>query len=277
MVKLLAPAGSFESCKAAFDAGAHGVYLGVKNWSRGAAGHALSDTGIARCIGLAKSGKKLVHVAVNTIPDAKDAGRFIEKCLHYASLGVDGLILNDFGFIAHLMSIDKSVPVYASVGCAIMNIADVEFYHGLGVAGVVLPPGVLPDEIKRIKEKCSVKVEIFGEALVEPFLFGRCWLGSYCRLFRKNLEGKEVFLGSAKRGSCSKGCKARWEVFRGEGLLTGSFEFPFAPCSLLHSLKPYIDAGVDIIKIQGRDLAPEAVRSVIQVYRSVLGGDEHQH
>jgi len=277
MVKILAPARSFEGCTAAFNAGAHGVYLGSKTWSRGTAAHALSDPEIAKCIGLAKTANRLVHVAVNTIPGYKDTGLFMERCLYYASLGVDGLIVNDFGLIAGLMTMDNSVPVYASVGCGINNIADVEFYVGLGVKGIVLPPGVSPYAIKTIKEKYRVKVEIFGEVMIEPFLFGKCWLGSYCSLNRKNMEGKECFLGSAKRGGCSKGCKARWEVFRGKDLLTGNYELSFEPYSLLKSLKAYQAAGVDIIKIQGRDLNLEVVVDIVKNYKNVLGGNEHKN
>lgn len=275
MVKILAPAKSYEGCAAAFNAGAHGVYLGAKTWSRGATGHAISDLEIAECIGLAKSRKKLVHIAVNTIPGYRDTGLFVEKCLSYNSLGVDGLILNDFGLIAKLLSVDRGAPVYASVGCGITNIADVRFYLGLGVTGMVLQPGILPDDVKRIKDKHGVKVEIFCEVLLEPFLFGKCWLGSYCSLARKNVEGKECFLGSAKRGGCSKGCKASWEVFRGKDLLTGSYELSFEHYSLLTSLKAYIAAGVDIIKIQGRDRSPEVIADTVKVYKNVLGGNEH--
>lgn len=275
MVKILAPARSYEGCAAAFNAGAHGVYLGAKTWSRGATVHAISDLEITKCIGLAKSGKKFVHIAVNTIPGYRDSNLFVERCLYYNSLGVDGLILNDFGLITKLMSVDKGVPVYASVGCGINNLADVRFYLGLGVTGIVLQPGVLPGDIKRIKDKNRVTVEIFCEVLMEPFLFGKCWLGSYCSLVRKSIEGKDCFLGSAKRGGCSKGCKASWKVFRDKDLLTGSHELSFESYSLSESLRAYIAAGVDIIKIQGRDLSPEAITGVVKVYKTVLGGNEH--
>ncbi|MCL6634733.1 MAG: U32 family peptidase [Peptococcaceae bacterium] len=270
MVKILAPAGSLEGCAAVLNAGAHGVYVGAKYWSRGSAPHALADSDIARCIDFAGSAGKPVHVAVNVIPAHGDVDMLVEKCLRYAALGAGGLILNDFGLMAKLLSVDANLPVYASVGCGVSNIADVEFYLGLGVAGVVLPPGVLPAGIKEMKEKRAFQVEVFCEVLLEPFQFGRCWLGGYCSLSRKRTGGREFFYGSAKRGGCARACKARWEVFRGSGLPAGDCELAWEPFSLLVDVKACAEAGVDIIKIQGRELAPEAVVETVIKYKRAL-------
>lgn len=98
-VRLNHPGRSFEGCSAAFSAGARGVYLVAGNWSRGVSGHALSDREIARCADLAKSCRRVLHVALNTVPGHKDTGLYIEKCRYYIALGVDGLILNDFGLL----------------------------------------------------------------------------------------------------------------------------------------------------------------------------------
>lgn len=277
MIKILAPAGSFEGCSAAFEAGAQGVYLGVKNWSRGAPGNALADAEIARCIGLARSGNKVVHVALNTIPAHQDTGWLVEKCLYYTSLGAGGLILNDFGLMARVLSMNRDAPVYASVGCGIANEAEAGFYSELGVAGVVLPPGVPPGEVKRIKERYALMVEIFCEALLEPFVFGKCWLGSYCSVRRKKSGGKELFFGSAKRGVCSKSCKAGWEIARGKEVVGQRYRFSFEPCSLWESLRAYQAAGTDLIKIQGRELAPEAVVEIVKKYQYALREDRDQH
>lgn len=234
--------------------------------SRGPGGRALSDYDLVRCIGLAVKSGKVVHVAVNTIPDYIDYNMFAEKCRHYESLGVDGLILNDFGLIQKLLSDGVKAPVFTSVGCGVHNIEDIGFFASEGVAGVVLQPGITPKIIEDIKSKYDIKIEIFCEVLIEPFLFGRCWLGSYIMMNKKHINGKVCFLGSAKRGGCSKACRAKWEVFREKSLLAGGSEFPFIPYSLSGKLKDYIGAGVDYIKIQGRDLPPEVVSSIVKNY-----------
>lgn len=269
-IKILAPAYSYEGCLAAFKAGAHGVYLGAKNMSRGAAGSAVTDREMARCASLATSLGKIIHVAVNVIPDQGDAGLFVRSCRRYASFGVHGLILNDFGLIRMLVSSGFDIPIYASVGCGIANDADVEFFVLAGVAGIVLQPGTPPEFINNIRRKFHVKIEVFSEALMEPFMFGSCWLGSYLKMNRKNVAGKVCFFGSAKRGGCSRGCRARWEIAGDNSVLVQDYEFSFVPLSLSGSLKDYVGAGVDFIKIQGRGLPPGVVAGLVEKYSAEL-------
>lgn len=271
MAVLLSPANSLGGCEAAFQAGAGGVYLGAKNWSRGISGHALPDSEISRCVALARSCGKVLHVALNIVPGHKESGRFVEKCRYYLSLGVDGLILNDFGLMANLLSEDRNAPVYASVGCGISNIADVAFYAELGVKGVVLPPGTPPREIKEIKGKYGLEVELFAEVLLEPLLFGKCWLGSYCSLKRRKSEGKVVFSGSARRGICSKGCRAGWVVLRNEEMIYSHYELAFEHFSLLNQLEAYLEAGADLLKIQGRGADLASILNLVDKYQKSCG------
>src|SRR5947208_13354606 len=99
-VFLLAPAGSPECVAAAIEAGADGVYVGLKGWSRGGArGEVTWDELVAAK--RAAAGREL-HVAINTIPRPGQRALLFAQIPPLLDLGVRDVIVNDAGLLRTL-------------------------------------------------------------------------------------------------------------------------------------------------------------------------------
>src|SRR6202162_6504768 len=102
MPVLLAPAGSRQAVRAALDAGADAVYVGLEGWSRGGARRQLNwDELKAAQREVASAGRKL-QVAVNTIPKLQERAQLFERIPALLDLGIDEVIVNDVGILAAL-------------------------------------------------------------------------------------------------------------------------------------------------------------------------------
>src|SRR5512132_1634323 len=96
---LLAPAGSPETVRAALDAGADAVYVGLEGWSRGGArGELTWDELIASQRAVIAAGRKL-HLAINTIPRPRERALLFDQIPRVIDLGIDDLIVNDVGIL----------------------------------------------------------------------------------------------------------------------------------------------------------------------------------
>jgi putative protease len=253
-VFLLAPAGSPECVAAAIDAGADGVYVGLKGWSRGGArGEVTWDELVAAQ--RAAAGREL-HVAINTIPH--DRAPLFAQIPSLLDLGIRDVIVNDMGILRTLRRKFPELRLTASIGCGAINAGDVAFFRDLGAHAVVLPGTVNPDEIAPVD---GIVIEVMLHMVEESVLLGKCSMPSYV------LE-----TGSMKRkgvGACFRICQQPWELFDGDRIV-GSRLLPSRQISRAGDVAAYADAGVAVIKLQGRSLPPDALSSLVRRYRTAI-------
>ena len=287
-VMLLAPAGSPEAAEAAFQAGADAIYVGLKGWSRGGYKGELTKEELKRCLEQARRLGKGVRLAANIIPKLEERAYLLEQLAELEAWGVEGVIVNDPGFLSEVKRRLPNLPVTASIGCGALNEDDVAFYEGLGAASVVLPGNLEPSEIAAIKAKVSISVEVMLHMVQEFIQLGKCWMPSY--LHFDPAEKPEVgtrLTGSMKRGgvgACFKICQQPWVLElqgsggrgQGGGVFPGPGTWYSEPCPLLFpaqqisrtaELSDFLNAGVDIVKLQGRSLPPELLAPLVRRYR----------
>ncbi len=235
---------------AALSAGADAVYVGVRSLSRGGrAGLPLEEVGpaVAACRG---SGARL-HAAVNAIPASGEVPAFLAAISRLRDEGVSEVILNDPGAIALVRREFPAMPVCASVGLSAVNPEDARAYRELGANAIVLPSAVRPQEVPSIKSASGLRVEVFAYCRSEFLLHGKCGLSGYA------VEGTDAGTASAKRGgSCHLVCRA--------------FPVPRDPRSIEDELSVWIAAGADVFKIEGRELSPAAVGTLVARFRRKL-------
>ena len=123
------------------------------------------------------------------------------------------------------------------------------------------------EEIRKIKEKVDIELEIFVHGAMCVSYSGRCLLSHY-------MTGRD-----ANRGACAQPC--RYKYFLQEEKRPGEF-FPLAEdergtyimnsrdLCLLQYLPALIEAGVDALKIEGRMKSPLYVAMTGRVYRQAL-------
>lgn len=273
---LLAPAGSLAAAQAALDAGADAIYVGLKGWSRGGPRSELTSPALQDVLVAAHAQGRHVQVALNTIPRQAEQQALVAKAGDLLGWGIDGVIVNDAGLLAELRSRYPRLGLTASIGCAVMNEADVAFYRDLGADAVVLPGTMMPDEIAAFAQVPDVLIEVMSHMVQEFMLLGRCWMPRYCQLNptlpASQPKSENRLLGSVKRGGagvCFKVCEQPWKLYRGERCVASRL-LPSRQISAINDLADLLNAGVDVVKLQGRGLAADLLAPLVRRYRLTI-------
>ncbi|HSP93920.1 MAG TPA: U32 family peptidase [Thermoanaerobaculia bacterium] len=286
---LLAPAGSREAVAAALDAGADAVYVGLKGWSRGGARRELGWDELVDAQREAESAGRRLQVAINTIPKPQERAELFGRIPALLDLGIDEVIVNDIGILEALRRGFPDLRLTAGIGCGAQTVADAAFFRDLGAHAVVLPGTVSPAEMRQVRTVRGVAVEVMVHMVEEFVLLGKCWMPSFVHLKPSPLpalfspkadagdapEGAFSGLrqtGSMKRGgvgACFRICQQPWELYAG-GRRVDSRLFPSRQISRITEVGAYAEAGVDVLKLQGRSLPVELLAPLVRRYRRAI-------
>ena len=270
---LLAPASSLDGVAQAFQAGADAVYVGLKGWSRGGARGELDREQLRQSIRLAHAQGKMIHLAGNIIPKPREREVLLDELTELAAWGLHAVILNDLGFLRQVRQKLPKLSITASIGCGALNVSDALLYQDLGASAVVLPGYLEPGEIAALKGKTSVRIELMIHMVDEFIQLGKCWMPSYLNFAAaERVIPTQRLAGSVKRGgvgSCFRICQQPWTLQK-DGEKVGRRMLPSRQNSRIGELAAFLDAGVDVIKIQGRSLPAEMARAIIGRYRAAI-------
>lgn len=257
MAELLAPAGNIEALDAAIGEGADAVYLGLKSFNA-----RLRTTNFAwnqfeaAVNSVHRQGKK-IFVTVNTVLEEYETERMYRFLAYLDKIGPDGLIVQDFGVVRMVQQFFPNLRLHASTQ---MNIASAKAANTMSRSGfkrVVLARELGLDEIKQIKERTNVEIEVFVHGALCVSESGLCLFSSY-------LGGK-----SANRGMCTQACRRLYEAEVNGNLEQGFYFSPY-DLQLIERVPDLITAGVDSFKIEGRMKSAEYVGSVVSAYRYMI-------
>ena len=248
------------------------VYVGPKGWSRRSEEYELTDEDILEGIHYAGSKGKGIRIAFNILFNSEDEPHILEKIAFFIERGAAGLILTDPGLIATVRRRFPEIPIHASVGCTIVNAADFQFYKDIGTTVIVSPVRLSIEDIRTIREKVLIDVEILIHANRDFTYLGRCTMSSYFGYHPKRLKnGKVYYRGSPNRGGlCYRVCKRTWSIRSpgGEEVLQTTLQNDYF--SDLENIPRYLEAGVRYLKLQGREFSPRVVGDLVAFYRDLL-------
>ena len=270
-IELMAPAGNFESLQAALDNGADSVYFGVEQLNmraRATVNFTLDDLDeiSKRC----KAKNVRTYLTLNTIIYDHDLS--IVKTLINKAKEVDitAVIAMDQAVIASAREVGMEVHISTQIN--VTNIETVKFY-ALFADTMVLSRELSLRQVKKITEQIEkeqmkgpsgklIEIEIFGHGALCMAVSGKC----YMSLHSQN--------SSANRGACKQNCRKKYTVIDQE---TGfemelDNEYIMSPKDLctIDFLDDVVDAGIKVLKIEGRGRAPEYVAKVIKCYREAI-------
>lgn len=258
-MKLLSPAGDFESLKMAVFYGADEVYLGIKDFNaRNIEGFSLDS--LKEAVDFAHVYGVKVHLAVNILFSNSELQNALDLVVESQNVGVDAFIIQDLGLASLVHKNYPQICIHASTQMGLHNLEGVKFAKKLGFSRVVLARETPLDEIKRIKQNCDIEIEYFVQGALCVSFSGNCYLSSY-------LCG-----ASGNRGKCKQLCRLPYSFFDrnkkiAEGYLLSAKDF-----CMTSRLKDLQEAGVDAIKIEGRARRPYYVAVATREYRNALGG-----
>jgi len=256
-IELLAPAGSFETALAAFQAGADAVYLGLDAFSARAEAVNLTPVQLRDLLAWARPRNRKVYVTFNTVIDDADLPAAVERLALLDELRPDGLIVQDLGVARLVRTHFPALQLHASTQLVAHNLEGVLALKELGFSRVVLARELSLEEIRAITRRCGTEIEVFVHGALCYSLSGLCLFSA----MEKNRSGN--------RGKCAYCCRLSYTDDDGAKTLP----FSMRDLRLDDCLDALKDAGVASLKIEGRMKSPLYVASVTSHYRQLLDGE----
>ncbi|MBS1549486.1 MAG: U32 family peptidase [Bacteroidetes bacterium] len=270
-IELMSPAGDFTSLQAAIDNGADSVYFGVEQLNmRARASMNFTIDDLPEISRRCKEKEVRTYLTLNTIIYDHDLS-IIKTLLDKAKAAdLTAVIAMDQAVIAYARQIGMEVHISTQIN--ITNIETVKFY-ALFADTMVMSRELSVTQIKKICQQIEkdqvkgpsgnlVEIEIFGHGALCMAVSGKCYLS----LHSHN--------SSANRGACKQNCRKKYTVIDQESGFEIELdnEYMMSPKDLctIGFLDQIADAGVKVLKIEGRGRAPEYVATVTKAYREAI-------
>jgi len=267
-IEIMSPVGSYEALAAAIQAGADSVYFGVGDLNmraRSAANFSMED--LTRISSICREKNVKTYLTINTIvydEEIEKAHRLVEAAKEE---GINAVIASDMALIPYISA--AGMDVHISTQCNITNIEAVRFfakYANVMVTARELNLKQVREIIRKINEENItgpsgnlVAIEIFVHGALCMAVSGKCYLSL------------DNFAYSANRGACLQPCRRAYKVYDAEDEINVLVEnkYIMSPKDLctIGFLDKILQAGVKVLKIEGRGRSPEYVKTVTRCYR----------
>lgn len=269
-IEVLAPAGSFDTMKAAYKAGANAVYMGGPMFGARAyadnadAGQMLSAIDYAHL-----HGRKL-YMTVNTLlKNTEIEGQLEDYIRPFYEQGLDAVIVQDLGVMEMIHTLFPDMAIHASTQMTVCGTDYGKWLRDHGASRIVTPRELDLSEIADMKQQTGMEIETFVHGALCYCYSGQCLMSSM-------IGGR-----SGNRGRCAQPCRLPWTFHSDSREKSGYLLSPKDLCSL-QLLPDLINAGVDSLKIEGRMKKPEYAALTAYLYRKytdlyLTGGREHYH
>ncbi|MFY0673664.1 MAG: U32 family peptidase [Bacteroidia bacterium] len=270
-VEIMAPVGSPESLSAAINAGCHSVYFGIEQLNmraRSSTNFTLED--LAEIVAKCKASSVKTYLTLNTVLYDHDMNLMRTIIDRAKKEGISAVIASDHAAMAYAHKI--GIPVHVSTQANVSNIETVEFYSMFADV-IVMARELTLQQVKRISQEIErrqikgpsgnlVRVEIFAHGALCMAVSGKCYLS----LHSHN--------ASANRGACIQNCRRTYIVTdKDEGVeFEIDNEYIMSPKDLctIGFLDQIIDAGVEVLKIEGRGRSADYVYTTVECYKEAV-------
>ncbi len=272
--EVMAPAGSWEAMMAAIKAGADSVYFGVEQLNMRArqTNNFLVDDlpEVARVCG--EAGVKS-YITMNTIIYDHDISLMRRIIDQAKEAGITAVIASDLAVMNYCRK--KGMEVHISTQSNVTNLETVELfsdYADVIVMARELTLKQVGDMVKAIKKNNItgpsgnlVQIEIFAHGALCMAVSGKCYLS----LHSHN--------ASANRGACIQNCRREYTVTDEEGIelkIDNEYIMSAKDLCTIDFLDKILEAGVQVLKIEGRGRAADYVYTTTQCYREAVDAFE---
>ncbi|MFV0502202.1 MAG: peptidase U32 family protein [Bacteroidales bacterium] len=270
-IEIMSPVGSYESLQGAIQGGADSIYFGVGGLNmRTGSSRNFSIEDLRNIVSIAKENKVKTYLTLNTII-YDDELEYMRNVVDAAKeSGVSAIIAADMSVISYARQ--KGVEIHLSTQCNITNIEEVRFYSAF--ADVIVTARELSlDKVKRITQEIErqeikgpsgklVQIECFVHGALCMAVSGKCYI---------SLDNANK---SANRGECLQFCRRPYKVsdMDGDTELVVDNQYIMSPKDLktIDFLDKVLDAGVRVLKIEGRGRSAEYVKTVTRIYKEAV-------
>lgn len=270
-IEIMAPVGCWESLAAAIEAGATSVYFGIEHLNmraRSSANFTTQDlhTIVERC---QAAGVK-TYLTLNTVMYPEDLPMMREIVDHAKQAGLSAIIASDIAVLQYANEV--GVEVHLSTQLNISNTEALKFYAQFADV-VVLARELNMDQVASIYRDIVeqdirgpkgelIRIEMFCHGALCMAVSGKCYLSL------------NNYAASANRGACVQICRRGYVVKDKDSDLELEVDnqYIMSPKDLktIHFLNKMLDAGVRVLKIEGRARGAEYVKTVVECYREAV-------
>ena len=256
-MNIVAPAGNYEKLEAAIKAGANEVYFGLKGFGARRNNQNLNIQEILDGIDYAHLRGVKTLLTLNTIMKDVEIDSAYYNISRIYEHGIDAVIVQDLGFVKFLKENFPELTIHGSTQMTVANHVEANKLKEWGLSRVVLARELSFEEIKSIREKTDIELEIFVSGSLCIAYSGNCYISSF-------IGGR-----SGNRGLCAYSCRKKFQDEEGNKAYFLSPNDQLLQTEEINKLK---EIGIDAIKVEGRKKSNEYVYETVSYYDNILKG-----
>jgi putative protease len=270
-IEVMAPAGSYESLIAAIQGGADSVYFGVEQLNmRAASSNNFTIEDLRNIVSICKKNKIKSYLTVNVVVYDHEIEQMHMIIDAAVESGITAVIASDLSVINYASA--AGLEIHLSTQLNITNIEALKFYAKWADV-VVLARELNLDQVAHVYNKIReqnitgpkgdlIKIEMFAHGALCMAISGKCYLSLH--------ENNK----SANRGECYQTCRKSYVARNKQSgyELEIDNEYIMSPKDLctIGFIDKMIEAGVRVLKIEGRARSAEYVKEVSSCYDEAL-------
>lgn len=271
-MELLAPAGGEEQLDYAIRFGADAVYLAAEKFGMRARATNFPLADLPRIVKKAHDHGVKVHLTCNIMmheAEIADLPEFLERV---DAAGVDAVIVGDLGAAVLARKHAPHCEIHASTQASICNAEAAKVWYDLGARRVVAAREMSLEALASLKKQLpeDMELEVFAHGAMCMAYSGRCLVSDFMTGDRSGIAG-----------NCAQSCRWRYTLMEEKrpGIYypveedgKATYIMNADDMCMLEHLDALAEAGVDSVKIEGRNKKAYYVACVVNAYRQVLDG-----
>ena len=254
-MELLSPAGSPEALRAAVQCGAGAVYLGWGDFNARRNAKNFTDEEFAGALRYCHERGVRVFLTLNTLLTDRELPRALETARTACRLGVDAVLVQDWGLFDLLRRALPDLPLHASTQMSLFTTSGANEAAALGCERVVIARECSKEDTAAICKGCSAEVEAFVHGALCMCYSGQCAMSAL-------IGGR-----SGNRGKCAQPCRLPYGF---DKKAAGDHPLSLKDSCLAGELGNMASMGLDCLKLEGRMKRPEYVAVITGIYARLL-------
>lgn len=258
---VIAPAGNLERFYSAIKAGADEIYMGIKGFGARRNAENFTISQYKEAIDYAHERGVRVFLTLNTLMMDNEIEALYHNIRVLYEHGLDAIIVQDLGLFKFIRENFPEIEIHGSTQMTVANHVEANYLKSIGFSRVVLPRELSFEEIKSIREKTDIELEIFVSGALCISYSGNCYMSSF-------IGGR-----SGNRGMCAQPCRKFYKSENGE---EGYLLSPKDQLLGFEEIKKLKDIGIDSIKLEGRMKDPNYVFETVSYYKNLVAGSDRE-
>ena len=253
--ELLAPAGSPEALRAAVEHGADAVYLGWGGFNARRGAQNFSEEEFAQAVAWCHVRGARVFLTLNILLSDRELPEALETARAASRLGVDAVLVQDWGLFDLLRHTLPDLPLHASTQMSIFTSGGACEIAAGGCERVVLARECSREETAAVCRNCPAEVESFVHGALCVCYSGQCAMSAL-------IGGR-----SGNRGRCAQPCRLPYGV---NEAAKDRRPLSLKDACMADHLGEMAEMGVSCLKIEGRMRRAGYVAAVTEIYARLL-------